>query len=154
VRRRYGLAAVLLVVLAWNVALFAAPRGTPRLAAASTYLVGSLICHQQPERSFYRNSAQLPVCARCLGLYVGSLVGVIGWVLVSGLEVAGGIRSRLSVRGWRRALTIGAIPTLASLALAWVGLWDGSNATRAALAVPLGAAIGAAIAAVAAGDLR
>jgi hypothetical protein len=34
------------------------------------------------------------------------------------------------------------------------GVWDGSNLTRAALAVPLGLAAGAVVAAVATKDLR
>ncbi len=34
-------------------------------------------CHQKPERSFYYKKYQLPVCARCTGLYLGYLVGLI-----------------------------------------------------------------------------
>ncbi len=34
-------------------------------------------CHQKPERSFYYKSYQYPVCARCTGLYLGYLIGLI-----------------------------------------------------------------------------
>jgi hypothetical protein len=54
----------------------------------------------------------------------------------------------------RPLLVAAAIPTLVTLVLAWSGVADVSNGVRAALAVPLGTAIGALIAAVGAGDLR
>src|SRR6185295_1848536 len=37
----------------------------------AVYAVGSVICHQLPERSFHLWAAQLPVCARCTGIYAG-----------------------------------------------------------------------------------
>ncbi len=30
-------------------------------------------CHQKPERSFFRNGYQFPLCARCTGILVGYL---------------------------------------------------------------------------------
>ena len=72
-------------------ALVAAPlpeqlvRGVRPIAAAAVYAAGSLVCHQRPERSFHLAGAQLPVCARCLGLYVGGFVGAIAWVLMAGV---------------------------------------------------------------------
>ena len=32
-------------------------------------------CHQMPERSFFWRGYQLPVCARCLGVAIGYLIG-------------------------------------------------------------------------------
>ena len=46
-------------------------------AAAGTYLVGSVICHQRPDRSFRLWGVQMPVCARCAGLYLGAAVGAL-----------------------------------------------------------------------------
>ena len=136
--------------------MFAAPRGEMPRVAALTYLTGSLICHQQPTRSFYRAGSQLPVCARCLGLYVGALVGVAGWAIMSGL--GGTSRPRgarlLQPPVVRGALIVAALPTLATVATAWAGVWDASNIVRATLALPLGALIAVAVTAVAAGDLR
>jgi hypothetical protein len=47
-----------------------------------------------------------------------------------------------------------AIPTAISYLTGVTGVWDGSNTTRAVLAVPLGVAAGAVVAAVATKDLR
>ena len=155
-RRPLALAALVLIVLAWNAALVAAPRDlTPRLAAV-TYAAGSLICHQRPERSFQHEGAQYPVCARCLGLYVGALAGVLAWCAVGGFGVVVSTTGRrwLNADTARRSLVVVALPTVTSVALAWAGVWETDNVARALLALPLGAIIAAIITAVAAGDLR
>lgn len=136
--------------------MLAAPAArTPQLSAA-TYLAGSLICHQQPERSFHYAGAQYPVCARCLGLYLGAVLGVAAWGAFSGMRTCARPRARhtLDNNAARRMLIVAAVPTAVTVALAWAGVADASNTIRAALAVPLGAAIAATVAAVAAGDLR
>jgi uncharacterized membrane protein len=156
VRRRFSLAALTFVLLLWNAALFAAPTGNAPRVSGLTYVAGALVCHQQPERSFHRAGAQYPVCARCLGLYTGATLGVAWWIVVAGLQTAPHTRATRCLRTnvVQSALVIAAIPTLLTVALAWMGLWDASNTIRAGLAFPLGAAIAAVIAAVAAGDLR
>ncbi|MGI6151328.1 MAG: DUF2085 domain-containing protein [Christensenellales bacterium] len=35
---------------------------------------GFLGCHQRPDRSFFIRGRQLPLCARCTGIFVGYLV--------------------------------------------------------------------------------
>lgn len=136
------------------------------LFLAFVYAAGSLICHQLPERSFFLDGRQLPVCARCTGLYLSGAAGVLGWFIWK------------TARGWRRIATprpnvrvvgtpvvvaprvalaiviIAGVPTALSYAAGVIGVWDGSNITRALLAVPLGACAGAVVAAVAAKDLR
>jgi uncharacterized membrane protein len=122
------------------------------LVVAIIFAAGSLICHQKPERSFFLDGHQLPVCARCTGLYLSAAAAFIGWI---GFKIA---------RGWRpiafapgvavRLIVLAAIPTALSLASGTLGVWDGSNTTRALLAIPLGASAGAILAAVAAKDLR
>ena len=122
------------------------------LIVAFAYAMGSVICHQLPERSFFIDGRQLPVCARCTGLYVSGAVGFLGWVAV---KLARGWRG-LSVQP-RAALAVvagAAIPTVVSYVTGVIGVWDGSNLTRAALAVPLGVSAGAVLAAVATKDLR
>lgn len=37
----------------------------------------ALQCHQMPERSFFWKGYQFPICARCLGMLIGYLLGVI-----------------------------------------------------------------------------
>lgn len=33
--------------------------------------VGAAVCHRLPERSFFWDGRQMPLCARCTGLYIG-----------------------------------------------------------------------------------
>src|SRR5512139_881977 len=40
-------------------------------------LIGYALCHQLPERSFFFHEHQSPLCARCTGMYLGFLVGVV-----------------------------------------------------------------------------
>lgn len=44
-------------------------------------LVGYAICHQMPERSLFFHEHQAPLCARCTGMYLGLLLGVIFLIL-------------------------------------------------------------------------
>jgi uncharacterized membrane protein len=135
----------------WVTAIVAAPAIArfASSAAALLYVAGSLICHQQPERSFHVAGAQLPVCARCLGLYVGAAAGALAWMTVASR------RARLWPREQALAsLAVAAIPTAVTAGVAIAGLGDPSNVWRAALAVPLGLAGGCIVAAVATNHLK
>jgi uncharacterized membrane protein len=126
-----------LVATAWLVCLFAAPV-LPGWAGAILYAVGSLICHQLPDRSFYLAGYQLPVCARCLGIYVGAACGAaLVWM-----------RSRR----WENPLPVApatgrllafaaAAPTVLTVALEAAGLWYPSNLVRAYAGFPLGGVV-------------
>ena len=35
------------------------------------YRLEFVSCHRKPERSFFYNGKQFPVCARCTGIYIG-----------------------------------------------------------------------------------
>src|SRR5688500_7927608 len=98
-----------------------------------TYALGSLVCHQRPERSFHLGVYQLPVCARCLGIYAGAAVGALTVSLWRG-------RTR-----WGLAL-LAALPTAITVSLEWVGVWFPSNLTRAIAGAPLGLVVMGALA--------
>ncbi len=122
------------------------------VVAVFAYAAGGIVCHQLPERSFYWGDWPFPVCARCTGLYVSAAVGFAVWA---------GVRMRRRGRPIRveprwaiAVLAVAAVPTLASLATAVAGVWDPPNAGRALLSMPLGATVGALVAAVVAKDLR
>lgn len=39
------------------------------------------ICHQIPERSFFINGKQMPVCSRCTGIIIGFFLNIIIWLI-------------------------------------------------------------------------
>jgi uncharacterized membrane protein len=142
------LAGLLFVVtLVWAAAIVAAPHaittdGPARLAAAFTYLGAGYICHQRPERSFHLAGHQLPVCARCTGLYLAAPFGLAGVML---MRRRGKADDRTYWR-WRVAIVAAAIPTAVSVGLEWIGGPGlSSNISRALTALPLGAALAAVV---------
>ena len=44
--------------------------------------IGSHLCHQKPERSFFVRGHQFPFCARCSGIIFGVLIGIPFSILV------------------------------------------------------------------------
>jgi uncharacterized membrane protein len=122
----------------WLILLATAPGarlGVP--ISGLVYAFGSLICHQRPERSFYLGVAQLPVCARCYGLYLGAAVGAIGMAAFAGL--AGGSRAGTPDR-LRLCLVVAALPTAITWLAEAAGVWAPSNVMRFVAALPLGVA--------------
>jgi uncharacterized membrane protein len=122
--------------LLWLTMLVAAPFGLTRdsFAAPATvvYAGASRICHQRPERSFHIAGIQLPVCARCFGLYAAGALGtLLAWR-------TGPVRRSHA----RLMLIVSSIPTAATWLLEVLGIAAFSNASRAIAAVPLGAAAG------------
>ena len=121
----------------WFVALplatFASSRPYPPtpvyLLSFGTYLVGSLLCHQRPERSFFIGGRQLPVCARCTGLYLGAALA-IPFAVAAVVAV--------SSRRNRRIFLVAALPTLITWTLEFAGIVPFSNVVRFVCALPLG----------------
>jgi uncharacterized membrane protein len=131
---------VALVAAAWLLLIVAAPvLWTP--VAGVIYAAGSLICHQLPERSFHFQSAQLPVCARCLGLYCGGAFGsVMGASALVRQRINRGQPLLARTRRWRWTVAA-AIPTIATVVIEWGFGWPISNTMRAVTALPLGVAV-------------
>jgi len=117
------------VALGWLVLLVAAPVA-PTSIATLLYAAGSFICHQRSERSFHIDAAQLPVCARCLGIYAGAAIG-------SARQLVPGAGPAL---GPRTVLVLGLLPTLVTILLEVSGVWSAGNVMRAAAGLPLGLA--------------
>jgi hypothetical protein len=156
IRRAFLAAAVV-----WAAMLFAVPpltkagTGLADVIAFSVYVTASAICHQRPERSFDLFGVQMPVCARCTGIYVGAAVAAIAvaWI-ASGTEVAGNLRPRRTLRGrrflatsvpgrwpaWAIALASTG-PSLATLVYEWTTGDMPSNWIRAASGVPMGVVV-------------
>lgn len=140
-RRDVNFAVVLTcVALLWLTMILAAPFALSRarlpVFTLAVYQAGSLVCHQRPERSFHLAGMQLPVCARCFGLYLSGAVG---------LTVAARSRRALSTRAVRALLAGTALPIVTTVALEWLAVIETTNVQRLLTALPLGFAAGVVI---------
>jgi len=115
---------------AWFAFLLVAPIAPPAVAAIA-YGLASLVCHQIPARSFHYGAVQLPVCARCIGIYGGAAAGAL---------LFANAPTRAGSTSGRTALLAGAVPVAASVALEWSGTWAPGNGIRALTGVVLGLA--------------
>ncbi len=138
------------------------------LASAGAYLLGGVVCHQLPDRSFHPAGVQMPVCARCAGLYFGAGLGVLaaaafrrrgggaagrpgrrqGWTGGGGAALpfaAGGGQGCGAANrapAWLRwAVLAAAAPTGITFAAEMVGWMPSIGELRAAAGVPLGVAV-------------
>ena len=160
---------------AWALLLLAAPFAASRPHASplasvlivGVYGIGSLVCHQLPERSYHLWTAQMPVCARCAGIYVGAALAA---VFAAAFRPAEPVRHTTAVRQSnvvpqsnvvrhsagvaasqtivaqgvspaRLALALAAVPTLVTLVYEWTTGDMPSHAIRAASGVPLGVVV-------------
>jgi len=118
------------------------------LLTLTVYAIGSVICHQRPERSFYLWSHQMPVCARCTGIYAGAAVAVLLSPLVRRLQ------RKLGRSPWgdpwagpyaATGLALTALPAISTLIYEWTTGVTPSNAIRAATGLCLGIGVAALI---------
>jgi uncharacterized membrane protein len=65
-----------LVVLVGSLALFSWLLNTPPGLLGKADAIGYAICHRLDLRSFHLGDRQLPLCARCTGIYLGVLLGM------------------------------------------------------------------------------
>ena len=154
---------------AWVLLLLLAPFLASRSHASvmgtglvvAVYGVGSIICHQRPERSFHLWAAQIPVCARCAGIYVGAAVmaaAVFGARAFSTSARAtreratvdapqrqrreGGARRRIALpQNARLLLAVAVVPSAVTLVLEWATGHAPANWIRFAAGIPIGAAV-------------
>ena len=126
-------AAITVAAVAWLAIIIVSPsilaHGRGRILALSAYEIGARICHQRPERSFHIAGVQMPVCARCFGLYLSGALG---------LSLAWAHRRRLSPMVTRVALGVAALPIAVTVALEWIGTIAPTNVERMLTALPLG----------------
>jgi uncharacterized membrane protein len=124
----------------WCVLVVAAPFVPPRVAFG-IYAFGHLVCHQLSDRSFHLHGAQLPVCARCIGIYVGAAAMLIVWSLRSHALTRTTARRLDLVASSRAWLAWGSAPTVVTVLLEWAGVWSAPNPIRALAGVLLGLAL-------------
>jgi len=118
------IAAALLVFIGW---LLNTPAGLFGKADA----IGYAVCHRIGERSFHIGRTQLPLCARCSGMYLGAVTGlifqsIIGWkrlkiphwsilALLAVLVVAFGIDGSNSYLTLLKQVSPGFLPKISNL---------------------------------------
>src|SRR5262245_49540486 len=139
--------------IAWAALLVLTPYLTSRPHASTpgtalvlaVYGIGSLVCHQLAERSYRLWSAQMPVCARCTGIYFGAAVSSILFSVArdAGQKAAASranVARRLqpSVSAVRSVVSIAALPTAATLIYEWTTGVTPSNGLRCAAGAPIG----------------
>ncbi len=83
--------AFLLVTFAWLV-------NTPPGILGKADAIGYAVCHRIDLRSFHLGEIQLPLCARCSGMYLGAMLGLV-YQWVTG-------RRRTGVPSWQIILVI------------------------------------------------
>jgi uncharacterized membrane protein len=123
--------------LTWSAIILLSPaalhRPSTRGAATLVYAASSRICHQRVERSFAVAGVQMPVCARCSGLYLAGAAGaLLAWFR----------RADRPAGNVRLLLALAALPTAATFSLEFLGILAFSNGVRALAALPLGIAAG------------
>jgi Predicted membrane protein (DUF2085) len=127
------------------------------LLSFGTYLVGSLLCHQRPERSFVLWGSQMPVCARCTGIYAGAALAALALLFVARLKpsrsrgaaeaahTAGGPPPRARdvgvLRSARMLLIVSIVPAAATLVYEWTTGDMPANWIRALSGLPIGVVV-------------
>jgi uncharacterized membrane protein len=116
--------ATLIGILIWIGALFYAPYLKSHSSPFSGFLyaVFSPICHQIPSRCFYAFGNPVAVCARCLGIYGGFLLGTFIFPLVKGFSKPTMPKAKM--------LIFLSIPIIIDASGNLVGLWTSSNWVR------------------------
>jgi uncharacterized membrane protein len=89
-------------------------------AASVLYFTFSIFCHQIPDRSYSLLGYSLPVCHRCLGIYLGLWLGSL-------IENRFAHRSPQARREW---IFAACAPMLFDAILSYSGLWRGSGNLR------------------------
>jgi Predicted membrane protein (DUF2085) len=126
------------------------------LGSFLVYFAGSVLCHQLPARSFFLWGSQMPVCARCTGIYAGAAVSALVAIGARRLQPSrrrspiGARRlqpsGRRSPKGFalhqaRSALLVAVVPTAATLVYEWTTGQTPANWIRAAAGVPIGVVV-------------
>jgi hypothetical protein len=141
-----------ITAIAWALALplaaWAAARPAPSLTLSAfvvaAYGLGSVVCHQLPTRSFHLWARQLPVCARCMGIYGGGALAAIASIISRARLVrttAGPTHPAHQTHPAHLTCLAAALPTVVTLAYEWTGGGTPADWVRALAGAPLGALV-------------
>jgi uncharacterized membrane protein len=86
----------------------------------SVYAIGDRLCHQMEDRSFILGGNEMAFCARCTGVWIGMLIGL---VLMAFVEIP--LDNRLA---W--AVVVGLVPMAVDGGGQFLGWWESVNPIR------------------------
>ena len=101
------------------------------------FSLGSGLCHQLPERSFIWHNVQLPLCARCTGIYFGFL---FAFILLAILYRKAPRRGGLS-DFYYGAIVVMGLPLVVDGLTSYLGFRSTTNAIRLASGAAFGAVL-------------
>lgn len=100
------------------------------------YAFGDVWCHQKSERSFFINGNQMPLCARCFGLFLGVSLGIC-LSIFSKTKIDRNIHKKILI-----PLILGYSPLAVDEAGQLAKLWHSTNALRILTGTLTGLAFG------------
>lgn len=119
------------VLLALSLLVFGWLLNTPQGLLGKADAVGYAVCHQIAARSFHLDDRPLSFCARCSGMYLGAVTGLVYLALLrsrrGGLPV-GGLRAILAV--FVLAFAVDGLNSFASLLPGGPQLYPPQNSIR------------------------
>jgi len=107
----------------WCASLFAPPLIAAFVSGSSAryfYAVFSTVCHQYDSRSLHIFGYKLAVCARCSGIYLGFLAGVLSVPILPGKKPGNSAR----------LLLVAALPMLLDIFLSTLGCYESNHLIR------------------------
>jgi len=108
--------------------------------------VGSAVCHQDPAHSFFVYGRQMPLCARCTGMYLGALLSLAFHFRQGKLGSLPPRKMLIPLELFFLAFALDGMNSLAaSLGLGW-HLYETTNLTRLITGTGAGLVVGAVLA--------
>jgi uncharacterized membrane protein len=95
--------------------------------------LGSTVCHQLPERSYFFEGFQMPLCARCIGIHFGFILSTLFFL-------TGSRRFASGLPGLKQMIVLGAIMSffLVDAGLSYSGISTSDNMRRTLSGLSLG----------------
>lgn len=117
-------ALTLMGITVWIALILLAPylRSQSSMLATFIYAVFAPTCHQIPARCIHAFGHPLAVCARCLGIYVGFLLGTVIFPLIKGFSVPSLPQAKMII--------LVSVPIVIDAAGNILGVWSSSNWVR------------------------
>jgi uncharacterized membrane protein len=137
--RNSVLLAVFLLVFGWLL-------NTPAALLGKADAIGYAVCHRIDLRSFHLGDRQLPLCARCTGMYLGAVLGLGFQAMTAGRKVEKPPRGVILVLGlFVLAFAVDGLNSYASLFPGAPTLYQPHNTLRLLTGSGMGLAVAAAL---------